>query len=128
MKVVDASAMIDLLIGSERADQLASILDDDLFAPDLLIAEVFALFLRRMTARSRITAADADALADVFGSAPVEYVPVWPQAHRVWELRDTISADDASYVAVAEALRTALVTTDLHLARAVAGVVPVIVV
>jgi len=127
MKVVDASAMIDLLIGSERAGQLASILDDDLFAPDLLIAEVLA-FLRRMTARSSITAADADALADVFGSAPVEYVPVWPQAHRVWELRDTVSPYDASYVAVAEELRTALVTTDLHLARAVAGIVPVIVV
>jgi predicted nucleic acid-binding protein len=127
VKVVDASAMIDLLIGSERADQLASILDDDLFAPDLLITEVFA-FLRRMTARSSISPAAADELADVFRSAPVEYMPVWPHAQRVWALRHTVSPYDASYVAVAEDLGTALVTTDVHLARGVAGVVPVIVV
>lgn len=127
MKVIDASAMIDLLIGSERSDQLASILDDDLFAPDLLVAEVFA-FLRRMAARSRITATAADDLAQVFQSAPVEYVQVWPRAGRVWELRDTISTYDACYVAVAEEVGAPLVTTDLRLARGAAGIVPVIVV
>ena len=39
-------------------------------------------------------------------------------APRVWELRDNLSAYDASYVALAEALQIPLVTTDARLARA----------
>ena len=127
MKTVDASAMIDVLIGSSRGDQLVSILDDDLFAPDLLVAEVLGFF-RRMASRGRLPAADADQLTQVFQSAPVEYVPVWPHTSRLWELRHILSSYDACYVAVAEELGTPLVTTDLRLARAATGIVPVIVV
>ena len=73
MKVVDASAMIDTLTGGERSDQLASILDDDLFAPDLLVAEVLG-FLRRMAARDRLSDAESDQLARAFNGAPIEYL------------------------------------------------------
>ena len=41
----------------------------------------------------------------------VELVP------RVWELRDTLTAYDAAYVALAEALEATLVTRDARLAR-----------
>jgi predicted nucleic acid-binding protein len=126
VKVVDASAMIDTLTGSPRSDLLIPILDDDLFAPDLLIPEVLA-FLRRMTPKL-LTDAEADQLAQVFRGAPIEYVHVWPQAARVWDLRHNLSLYDACYVAAAEDLGAPLVTTDLRLARAVTGVVPVIVV
>jgi predicted nucleic acid-binding protein len=37
---------------------------------------------------------------------------------RVWELRDTVGAYDAQYVALAELLDSALVTADGRLARA----------
>ncbi|WP_222850187.1 type II toxin-antitoxin system VapC family toxin [Allosaccharopolyspora coralli] len=37
--------------------------------------------------------------------------------HRVWELRQNISAYDASYVALAEFLDCDLVTADARLAR-----------
>ncbi len=127
MKIVDASAMIDMLTGGSRGDQLVSILDDDLFAPDLLIAEVLGFF-RRMVSQKRLPAADADQLADIFQSAPVEYVPVWPHAARLWDLRHIVSPYDACYVAVAEDIGAPLVTTDLRLARAATGIVPVIVV
>jgi predicted nucleic acid-binding protein len=127
VKVVDASAMIDTLTGGVRSDQLIPILDDDLFAPDLLIPEVLA-FLRRMTSRNMLTDPEADQLARVFHGAPVEYVHVWPQVARVWDLRHNLSPYDACYVAVAEELGAPLVTTDLRLARAAAGVVPVIVI
>ncbi len=127
MKVVDASAMIDMLTGGPRSDQLIPILDDDLFAPDLLVPEVLA-FLRRMTSHNMLADPEADQLARVFQGAPVEYVHVWPHAARIWDLRHNLSPYDACYVAVAEELDAPLVTTDLRLARAAAGVVPVIVV
>ena len=82
--------MIDVLTGSSRSDQLVPILDDDLFAPDLLIPEVLG-FLRRMVSQKRLPLADANHLAHVFQSAPVEYAPVWPHTARVWELRDVLS-------------------------------------
>lgn len=127
MKVVDASAMIDTLTGSPRSSQLIPILDDDLFAPDLLMPEVLG-FLRRMGSRKLLTAPEADHLAEVFRNAPIEYVHIWPQAARVWDLRHNISPYDACYVAASEELGAPLVTTDLRLARAATGVVPVIVV
>ena len=57
MKVVDASAMIDVLVGSERSGPLLAALDDDVFAPDLLVAEVFSA-LRRMASSHTLTNAD----------------------------------------------------------------------
>lgn len=123
MKVIDASAMIDVLTGSERADQLLAVFDDDLFAPDLLVPEVFS-FLRRMSARGRLP--EADDLAASLQAAPLEYLPAWPHAARVWQWRHVMSPYDATYVALAEDLCAALVTTDLRLAKAAAGIVPVL--
>lgn len=37
---------------------------------------------------------------------------------RIWELRDNLTAYDAAYVALAEALDAPLLTGDRHLARA----------
>jgi predicted nucleic acid-binding protein len=127
VKIVDASAMIDMLTGGPRADQLVSILDDDLFAPELLVPEVLAFF-RRMVAGQRIPAAEADELTHVLQSAPIEFVSTWPYTARLGELRHVLTPYDACYVAVAEEVGAPLVTTDLRLARAATGVVPVIVV
>ena len=127
MKVVDASAMIDALTGSSRAEQLLAILDDDLFAPDLLVPEVYS-FLRRMTAGRRLTSAAAGELAVALQQAPIEYVHTWPYSERVWRWHLTMSPYDAAYVALAEELGAPLITTDVRLARAAAGIVPVIVV
>ena len=51
-------------------------------------------------------------------SLPVTFVDYEPFAERVWELRSTVSAYDAWYVAVAEALDAELVTLDRRLTRA----------
>lgn len=123
MKVVDASAMIDVLVGTERAGQLLAVLDDEIFAPDLLVCEVFSV-LRRM-AGSR-TVRNADQLAAELRQAPVEYLHTWPYAERMWSWRHNMSPYDASYVALAEDLGAALVTTDLRLAKAAKGIVAVI--
>lgn len=123
MKVVDASAMVDVLVGTQRSNQLLAVLDDDVFAPDLLIAEVFSA-LRRMANSRAID--NADQLAIELRRAPVEYLHTWPYAERIWGWRHIMSPYDATYVALAEDLGATLVTSDLRLAKAAHGVVPVI--
>ena len=44
--------------------------------------------------------------------------PVFSLLDRVWELRDNLSAYDASYVALAELLDCNLLTADARLSRA----------
>ncbi len=123
MKVVDASAMVDVLVGSERASRLLAVLDDDLFAPDLLVAEVHSVLKRLATSRAL---RNADQLAHALRQAPVEYLHTWPYAERMWSWRHNMSPYDASYVALAEDLGATLVTTDLRLAKAAKGIVTVI--
>lgn len=48
----------------------------------------------------------------------VELFPYEPHAVRVWELRDNLTAYDAWYVAVAEALDAPMITLDRRVARA----------
>lgn len=125
MKVVDASALIDLLVGSDRRDALRPLLDDDLFAPDLIIAEV-SHAVGRLQRSAAISGPAAEAAAVLLAQAPIEYLPIWPYATQIWTLRHNLSAYDAAYVAMAQDLGAPLVTTDLRLARAAAGLVAVI--
>ena len=125
MKVVDASAMIDVLTGSPRSTKLLPLLDDDLFAPDLLIVEVFS-FLKRMGTARRLTHAATEQLALALREAPIEYMHTWPYAERIWSWRQNVSPYDAAYVALAEDLGAPLVTTDSRLGRAASGLVVVL--
>ena len=60
----------------------------------------------------------AQALADL-AAIPLRRVPHLPLLPRVWELRDNLSAYDAAYDALAEALDAVLLTVDGPLKRAV---------
>lgn len=53
---------------------------------------------------------------------------VEPLLPRIWELRDTITAYDATYVALAEALGATLITGDRKLAGAVGAALDVVLV
>ncbi len=125
MKVVDASAMIEVLTGTERGSKLLPLLDDDLFAPDLLIPEVFS-FLKRMTSAKRLSKPEADQLALVLRRTPMQYMHTWPYSERVWSWRDNLSPYDAVYVALADDLGAPLLTTDSRLGRAASELVAVI--
>ena len=48
----------------------------------------------------------------------VNQYPVEPFLTRIWELRDNLSAYDATYVALAERLDAPLLTADARLSRA----------
>lgn len=63
----------------------------------------------------------AAALTDL-GDLPARRWPSEPLLPRMWQLRDYVTAYDASYVALAELLDAQLLTTDQRLARGLEGV------
>jgi predicted nucleic acid-binding protein len=118
--VLDASAVIDLLLGSEAGTRISTRLaapDETLHAPHLLDLEV-AQVLRRYEAAGLLSASRArQALDDLADLGVVRY------AHedllpRIWHLRRNLTAYDAAYVALAEALDAPLLTRDGKLAAA----------
>ena len=121
MIVVDASAVIDVLVG-EPSETLASRLGAEpvLHAPHLVDTEVLHV-LRRLEQRGDLTADQADRSRRMYAELGIARYPHWPLSDRVWELRPALSSYDATYVALAEDLGATLVTTDQRLGRA-AGV------
>lgn len=115
--VVDNSAIVNALAATPRpAGLLATLSEDgDFHAPHLIDVEF--LQATRGLVRSKQLTLDraADAHLD-FASLPLTRYPHAPLSDRVWELRDNLSAYDAMYVALAEALEAPLVTCDAKLA------------
>lgn len=120
MIVVDASAVLELLLGTERAERVAARLlapDERLDAPHLLDIEV-GQALRRLAQLNAITVLRAEeALAD-FASLVIERHAHRELLPRIWQLRDSLTAYDAAYVALAEALDAPVLTCDAKLGRA----------
>jgi predicted nucleic acid-binding protein len=90
---------------------------DSLHAPHLLDVEV-AQVLRRYAAAGNVTSERGrQALAD-FGDFAIHRYPHDVLLPRIWELRHNVTAYDAAYLALAEALDAPLVTCDGRLASA----------
>jgi predicted nucleic acid-binding protein len=115
MIVVDASAALAALVNNGPARQALSV--EQLHAPHLIDSEV-ASGLRRLVSSGRLDEADGLAALDAWRGLAVTRYPVHPLLDRVWELRHNVSAYDAGYIALAEALPCALVTADARLGRA----------
>ncbi|MGV8042065.1 MAG: type II toxin-antitoxin system VapC family toxin [Thermoanaerobaculaceae bacterium] len=120
MIVVDASAVLELLLGTAIAPRVtARLLDqaESLHAPHLLDIEV-AQVLRRFAAAGELTATRGREALDDLDALPITRYPHNILLPRIWELRANLTAYDAAYVALAEALDAPLLTTDARLARA----------
>jgi predicted nucleic acid-binding protein len=118
--VLDASAAIELLIDSERGrlvDRHLEEADGRVHAPDLLDLEV-AQVLRRWEAAGRLGPARGRATVEILADLPIRRHPARPLLPRVWALRGNLTAYDAAYVALAEALDCPLVTFDERIAAA----------
>jgi len=118
MIVLDSSAALaSLAAGPQLAAVAARIAGEDLAAPHVVDLEVHHA-LRGMLRRRELTAERAERIrADYLGLA-IDRYPHEPLLDRVWELRGHLTAYDAVFVALAEALEAPLVTTDDRLARA----------
>jgi predicted nucleic acid-binding protein len=120
MMVVDASVVIELLLQTPASPSLEDRLfgtPEDLHAPALLDVEVVQV-LRRYSARGELSAARGRAAIDVLRAFPVTRHPHDGLLPRMWTLRANLTAYDAAYVALAEALHATLVTRDERLAKA----------
>lgn len=119
MIVADASAVLELLLQTHSGSALAGRLlgsEETLCAPHLLDLEV-AQVLRRYRRSGEADAARCrEALTDL-ADMPLTRYPHDVLLSRIWELRDNLTAYDASYVALAELLDAALVTRDRRLAH-----------
>jgi predicted nucleic acid-binding protein len=117
--VVDASVLAPALAdGDADGDRArARLHGEQLAAPELIDLEVVSILRRAARAKRLDAGRSAQALTDL-AALPLQRVPHLPLLGRVWELRDNLSAYDASYVALAEELEAVLVTADGRIKRA----------
>jgi predicted nucleic acid-binding protein len=121
MIVVDSSAVVDLLVGAvAMRERLSRSLARGvpLVAPDLLTSEVDSA-LSGIVRGGGLGWVDARQALDAYAALPFRRLATHPLRNRILELSRGLSAYDATYVALAEALGATLVTTDRKLARAV---------
>lgn len=117
--VVDASAVVAALTdgGPDGIWARAEIESQPLVAPHLMPVESANVLRRAVLAEHLSNDVASLAHEDLLGLT-VEFVAYAPFAARAWELRANVTAYDAWYVAVAEALQLDLVTLDRRIRRA----------
>jgi predicted nucleic acid-binding protein len=118
--VVDASAVLELLLRGPAWQAVALRIaseEEDLHAPHLLDLEVAQVLRRHAQAGAIDEERGRQALEDL-ADLDVARHPHDLFLPRIWELRARVTAYDAAYVALAEALAAPLLTLDRRLARA----------
>lgn len=120
MIVLDASALVELLLDTPAGRRVSILLEDPeqaLHAPHLIDVETISA-LRRF-ARDRVIAeGEADDAIEDLLALDLQRHSHEGLLERCWALRKNMSAYDAMYVALAEALHATLVTCDTRLSRA----------
>ncbi len=119
MIVLDASAALQWLLNAPSAARVARRVIEagrSLHAPHLIDLEV-AQVLRRYTSAREVSVARAEQAFEDFRRIPLTRYPHAVLLPRIWQLRNSLSAYDAAYVALAEAIDAPLVTADGKLGR-----------
>ena len=113
MLVTDAGVWVRALVDEAPGDPIRTrlVTEVTVAAPALIDLE-FTNVLRGLLAKRSIALADAELALAEFLQAPIQRFPHVPLVPRVWQLRENLTAYDAAYVALAEALGTDLLTVD----------------
>ena len=120
MIVVDASAMTELLLQTSLGRRVeARVLGgaEELHAPHLLDVEVLQA-LRRVVLKKDISATRGREALEDLGALDVMRHAHGDLLDRAWALRANVSAYDAMYLALAEALDATVVTCDAPISGA----------
>jgi predicted nucleic acid-binding protein len=119
MLVIDTSAVLAAL--AERTPDAALVQrladDGDLHAPHLIDIEILNA-LRGLVRGGKLSADRADDVRTDVAALPITRYGHEPLADRVWAMRDNLTAYDAVFVALSEALEVPLITCDARLAAA----------
>jgi len=115
--VVDASALLEVLLRTEAAPRVEERIfsGSTLHAPHLLDLEI-AQVLRRYERSGELSARRGREALEDFEAFAIERYPHQLFLQRVWSLRANVTACDACYLALAEALGAPLLTSDRRLA------------
>jgi predicted nucleic acid-binding protein len=115
--VVESSAMVDALVGEPVNPQLLALLaDEELHAPALLDFEV-ASALRGHALGGKLDQLRLDEAVEDFSALSIERHQMTELLVHVLDLRDNVTAYDAAYVVLAQALEAPLLTADSKLLR-----------
>ena len=120
MIVVDASAAVTMFLNLGRGaarvrERLEAV--EYVQVPHLFDVEVLHA-LRRHSLRGSLSEEQSRLILSLLREMKAVRYPHAPLVPRIWELRENLTAYDAAYVALAEALDAPLVTMDERLARA----------
>lgn len=118
MLVLDASVALEVLTKTDMGLLAAERLLDagEIHAPHLLDVE-FVHVVRKLVFARKTTEATASEILDAFAHWQIVRHGHKDHISRIWELRESISAYDATYVSLAEALNAPLWTCDAKLSR-----------
>lgn len=120
MIVVDASALLEFLLQTPLGTRVEARLlrdEDEFHAPHLIDVEVVQ-GLRRLVRAGEVSAERAAEAIEDLADLDLHRHPHLDLLTRAWKLRQNVTAYDAVYVALAEALEVPIVTCDAPLAKA----------
>ena len=116
--VVDASAMVDLLVGSPPARAIGERLrGSQVHVPAHFDAEVLSA-LGRLVRAGKLSARQAADRVRRLQRVPAERHSLPPLLLQAWQMRQNLRLVDALYVALAQQLDAPVLTTDARLASA----------
>ena len=119
MIVLDASALLEFLLQTPRGTRVETRLlrdEDEFHSPHLVDVEVTQGLRRLVRAGEVAPGRAAEAIADL-ADLDLHRHPHLDLLSRAWKLRENVTAYDAMYVALAEALDAPLITCDAPLAK-----------
>jgi predicted nucleic acid-binding protein len=116
--VVDASALAEFLLGTERGERVARRLAEasELHAPHLVVTETLSV-IRGWVLGGQLEPGRGEAACRDLSDLPLQLWDARPLIPYAWSRRHNLSAYDATYVALAAALECRFVTSDQRLAR-----------
>lgn len=120
MIVLDASAAVHLLLNSSVGANIARRIADPnetLHAPHLIDLEVTQV-IRRYVQIEELSIDRAEVALQDFADLDLVRYDHHSLLDRIWQLRENLTAYDASYLALAEVLDAVLLTSDARMARA----------
>lgn len=119
--VIDSSVVVDLLTRAAPPAVLGAAFEQECHAPAHLDVEVLHALRGLVLGRLISVARAEEALHDLHDLRIHRWPPALPLAVRALGLAHNVSASDAVFLALAQALRCPLLTRDTRLARAAEG-------